>query len=160
VPRGTQDPRRKPTPFTYGTLTLYGSPFQYDSARDSVCNFLETSWDLLSGPTTPAAQQPRPLARNRFGLLPFRSPLLREWSLFLRVLRCFSSPRSPQPAYIFSGRYLGISPGGFPHSGIPGSQPAHGSPRLIAVYHALLRLLVPRHPPYALSSLIHVIQRN
>jgi hypothetical protein len=46
--------------------------------------------------------------------------------------------------------------GGFPHSGIPGSKPADGSPRLIAVNHALLRLLTPRHPPYALSSLTHV----
>jgi hypothetical protein len=47
-----------------------------------------------------------------------------------------------------------LRPGaGFPHSEIPGSQPAHGSPRLIAVFHVLLRHLAPRHPPYALSSL-------
>ena len=42
---------------------------------------------------------------------------------------------------------------GFPHSDIPGSKPACGSPRLIAAGHVLLRLLAPRHPPYALSSL-------
>jgi hypothetical protein len=30
-----------------------------------------------------------------------------------------------------------------------------GSPELFAVCHALLRLLAPRHPPYALSSLTH-----
>jgi hypothetical protein len=42
---------------------------------------------------------------------------------------------------------------GFPHSDIPGSKPACGSPRLIAACHVLRRLLVPRHPPYALSSL-------
>jgi hypothetical protein len=42
---------------------------------------------------------------------------------------------------------------GFPHSDIPGSKPACGSPRLIAACHVLHRLLVPRHPPYALSSL-------
>jgi hypothetical protein len=47
-----------------------------------------------------------------------------------------------------------LRPGaGFPHSEIPGSRPAHGSPRLIAVFHVLLRHLAPRHPPYALSSL-------
>ena len=40
-----------------------------------------------------------------------------------------------------------------PHSGIPGSTPACGSPRLIAANHALLRFLAPRHPPCALSSL-------
>ena len=32
---------------------------------------------------------------NRFGLLRFRSPLLAESFLFLRVLRCFTSPGSP-----------------------------------------------------------------
>ena len=44
-------------------------------------------------------------------------------------------------------------PRGFPHSEIPGSKPACGSPRLIAACHVLLRLLLPRHPPCALSSL-------
>jgi hypothetical protein len=42
---------------------------------------------------------------------------------------------------------------GFPHSEIPGSKPACGSPGLIAACHVLHRLLAPRHPPYALSSL-------
>ena len=40
-----------------------------------------------------------------------------------------------------------------PHSGIDGSKPVCGSPSLIAAYHALHRLLAPRHPPCALSSL-------
>ena len=44
-------------------------------------------------------------------------------------------------------------PRGFPHSEIPGSKPACGSPRLIAACHVLHRLLLPRHPPCALSSL-------
>jgi hypothetical protein len=43
---------------------------------------------------------------------------------------------------------------GFPHSEIPGSKPACGSPGLIAACHVLHRLLAPRHPLYALSSLI------
>ena len=42
---------------------------------------------------------------------------------------------------------------GLPHSEILGSMPVCDSPRLIAAYHVLHRLLVPRHPPYALSSL-------
>ena len=45
------------------------------------------------GPTTPVLPK-----QHRFGLIPFRSPLLREslnCFLFLWVLRCFSSPRSP-----------------------------------------------------------------
>ena len=46
---------------------------------------------------------------------------------------------------------------GFPHSDIPGSQPVSGSPRLFAAYHVLHRLSLPRHPPYALSSLTTII---
>jgi hypothetical protein len=37
-----------------------------------------------------------------------------------------------------------------PHSEIPGSKPARGSPGLVAACHVLRRLLAPRHPPGAL----------
>jgi hypothetical protein len=40
-----------------------------------------------------------------------------------------------------------------PHSEIPGSMPVCGSPRLIAAYHVLHRLLVPRHSLCALAIL-------
>ena len=50
-------------------------------------------------------------------------------------------------------RYPDITLDGLPHSEIPGSTVVCTSPRLIAAYHVLHRLLVPRHPPYALSSL-------
>ena len=43
--------------------------------------------------------------------------------------------------------------GGFPHSEIHGSKPIPGSPWLIAGYHVLHRLLLPRHPPNALFAL-------
>jgi hypothetical protein len=62
-------------------------------------------------------------------------------------------PPLPSLAYVFSERYSGMSQSGFPHSEIPGSKPACGSPRLIAACHVLHRLLAPRHSPYALSSL-------
>ena len=42
---------------------------------------------------------------------------------------------------------------GFPHSDICGSTDICSSPQLIAAYHVFLRLLVPRHPPCALSIL-------
>ena len=42
---------------------------------------------------------------------------------------------------------------GFPHSDISGSMDICSSPKLFAAYHVFLRLLVPRHPPCALSSL-------
>src|SRR5918911_251666 len=42
---------------------------------------------------------------------------------------------------------------GFPHSDISGSTPACDSPELFAANHVLHRLLTPRHPSCALSSL-------
>ena len=62
-------------------------------------------------------------------------------------------PPLPSRTYVFSTGYSGINQSGFPHSEIPGSKPACGSPRLIAACHVLHRLLAPRHSPYALSSL-------
>ena len=41
----------------------------------------------------------------------------------------------------------------FPHSDISGSLDICSSPKLFAAYHVFHRLLVPRHPPYALSSI-------
>jgi hypothetical protein len=42
---------------------------------------------------------------------------------------------------------------GLPHSEIVGLKVVSTYPTLIAGYHVLRRLLVPRHPPYALYSL-------
>src|SRR5882672_6684172 len=42
---------------------------------------------------------------------------------------------------------------GFPHSEISGSKYVGNSPELIAAYHVLHRLSVPRHPPNALLVL-------
>ena len=41
----------------------------------------------------------------------------------------------------------------FPHSDISGSLDICSSPKLFAAYHVFHRLLVPRHPPYALYSI-------
>ena len=46
-----------------------------------------------------------------------------------------------------------FTPVGFPHSDICGSKVICTSPQLFAACHVLLRLLVPRHSPYALISL-------
>ena len=46
--------------------------------------------------------------------------------------------------------------GGFPHSEISGSMDICSSPKLFAAYHVFHRLLVPRHPPYALSSITNL----
>ena len=86
------------------------------------------------GPTTPGRPEP-----PGFGLIPGRSPLLGEsfsYFLFLRVLRCFSSPRSPP--YSIWIPILQI--GGLSHSEIPGSMVICTYPRLIAACHVLHRL--------------------
>ena len=101
-------------------------------------------------PTTPDRVAP-----IRFGLLPVRSPLLGESLLmsFPRGTEMFQFPRFASPPYEFRERSVGITPRGFPHSGIRGSRPACGSPRLFAACHALRRFLAPRHPPSALPCL-------
>ena len=48
---------------------------------------------------------------------------------------------------------LEVCSSGFPHSDIHGSWDICSSPWLFAAYHVFLRLLVPRHPPCALSRL-------
>ena len=51
-------------------------------------------------------------------------------------------------------RMIRVCRTGFPHSDICGSKVICTSPQLFAAYHVFLRLLVPRHPPCALSCLI------
>ncbi len=46
----------------------------------------------------------------------------------------------------------------FPHSEISGSQAICAYPKLIAAYHVLHRLLMPRHSPYALCSLTYYLK--
>ena len=97
---------------------------------------------------------PGMLAR-RFGLFPFRSPLLWESHVVF-----FSSPYldvSVQAVPLHT-LWIGVwmtevCSAGFPHSDISGSLDICSSPKLFAAYHVFHRLLVPRHPPCALSSL-------
>ena len=51
-------------------------------------------------------------------------------------------------------RMIRVCRTGFPHSDICGSKVICTSPQLFAAYHVFRRLLVPRHPPCALSCLI------
>ena len=80
--------------------------------------------------------------------------------LFLRVLRCFTSPRSLQLPYTFRQKSPDITPDiqGYPIRTSQDHSSFTNSPRLIAGYNVLHRLLVPRHPPIALSSLPNTTQ--
>ena len=91
----------------------------------------------------------------RFGLFPFRSPLL--WKSHV----VFSSSgyldvsvhRVPHIQLCIYCMLTEVYSAGFPHSEISGSKDICSSPKLIAAYHVFRRLLVPRHPPCALVCL-------
>ena len=121
----------------YGPFTLYGLTFQTVP--------VPTHTPLTSTPTTPITPQ-----RHGFGLLPFRSPLLRK-SMFL------SFPAGTKmfqfPAFALHKSVVhGIRPCGFPHSDTHGSSLACRSPWIFAARCVLLRFRKPRHPPFALLS--------
>ena len=146
--------------FTYGTLTLSGRPFQQRSVNSLVSDSVAPLPRCLLVRSTPATQRRQAHTRCWFRLFPFRSPLLREYSLFLRVLRCFSSPGSlDRPMY--SACRDGVSP----PPGCPIRTPL--DPRLPAAPqgvssrgHVLLRPQTPRHPPCALLAISYFSVSN
>jgi hypothetical protein len=80
--------------------------------------------------------------------------------LFLRVLRCFSSPGCLHIPYVFRYGCCNITRSGLPHSEIFGSQVISTYPKLIAGSRVLHQLLVPRHPPCALSNLTKIFMHR
>ena len=134
---GTQGHPRSSGAYAYGAFTLYGAAFQRTSA--SPPGLLRGPYNTTSpepfGPgfSLPCAAFGRPYSRHRFCFL------------FLRVLRCFNSPRSPSRLGVRQSR-------GRSHSGIPGSTAACASPGLIAACHALRRRPEPSHPPGGLVA--------
>src|SRR5947208_8768204 len=101
------------------------------------------------------SHNPRSASTSGLGWPDFARRCVRDRGcfLFLRVLRCFSSPGLPRAC----ARSSALRPTGLPHSEILGSQLVCSSPRLIAAYHVLRRLPVPRHPPCALTRLISLL---
>ena len=131
--------------FDYVTITLFCLPFKVSSS------IVKQSYMRSS----PVQGYPR-----KCGLFRVRSPLLTEsfvYFLFLYLLRCFGSVGSLHCNYEFIAGYLGITLSEFPHSAIHGSQVTYTYPWLIAVNHGLHRRQLPRHPLYALNSLILLI---
>ena len=64
-----------------------------------------------------------------------------------------SVPRVPHVQLCIHCTLTEVSSAGFPHSDISGSLDMFSSPKLFAAYHVFHRLLVPRHPPCALTTL-------
>ena len=112
------------------------------------CAFPNTFVNLL----LPLCLIPRPRQSMlyRFRLFRVRSPLLTKSLLF-------SFPRGTEmvhfPRFALLILCIQIRVIGFPHSEIDGSTNECFLPSLIAAFHVLHRLELPRHPPCALSSL-------
>ena len=126
--------------FAYGSITLFGRTFQIFPLSCAIPH---------RGPATPSRK------RDGLGSSVFARRYLRNHIrfLFLRVLRCFTSPGiAPQP-YEFRLRCPDITRDRLPHSEISGSKCVCHSPELIAAYHVLHRLPVPRHSSCALLRL-------
>jgi hypothetical protein len=107
--RGTQEQDLELASFAYRTITVCGGSFQRPSARVGFvtprCILKRTRSVLL--PRINIGFRATKL--TRFRLLPFRSPLLREYCIFLEVLRCFTSPACLRLAYVLSQGYSGFA---------------------------------------------------
>ena len=108
----------------------------------------------MNRPTTPVTLK----EGLRFRLFPVRSPLLGKSRLLSLPpgTEMFQFPGLASLNLFYSVKgYIVFQLCGLPHSEIPGSTDVCSYPRLIAAYHVLHRLPVPRHPPCALTSLIN-----
>jgi hypothetical protein len=142
-------PLRVRQAFGYMAFTFFGPAFQRVHLASGLITLLTRSYN------------PRVQAL-RFGLFRVRSPLLSESRLiyFPPGTEMVHFPGLARTRLCIQRAVTRFYRVGFPHSDIPGSKPVCGFPRLIAAYHVLHRLLAPRHPPYALSSLtIKLTQR-
>ena len=90
-----------------------------------------------------------------FGLFRFRSPLLTESHVVFSSSGYLDVSVHRVPLHtLWIGVWIHeVFSCGFPHSEICGSMDICSLPQLIAAYHVFHRLLVPRHPPYALISI-------
>ncbi len=125
------------------------------SAMKRLCNSPRDPQLPPARPRNPRCTTPAGLAYTWFRLLPFRSPLLWESRLlsFPRGTEMFQFPPLASWPYGFRPGYPGFTRMGCPIQASPGLSSLGSSPELIAAFHAFRRLLVPRHPPYALNSL-------
>ena len=125
--------------FAYGAFTLSGWLSQNHSAKD-----------LKSIPRSEPRSARTPVWALSISLAAtFEITVVFSSSGYLDV----SVHRVPFLTLCIGVRILEVCSSGFPHSEISGSKDICSSPKLFAAYHVFHRLLVPRHPPYALSSM-------
>ncbi len=146
----------RPQHFDYGVRTL--SDWSFKTIRLYRAITLTTRQDGTKSPTTPNVQRLPAITHARFSLIRVRSPLLTESLLFSLPVgtEMFHFPTFPLPAlYIQAGvtRSPCSAQRGFPIRKSSDQSSIISSPRLIADLYVLLRLQMPRHPPFALRNL-------
>ena len=134
--------RHARSPFAYGAFTLSGWLSQNHSAR--LTRSIPRSEPR--GARTPVWALPVSLAATSGIDVSFSS------SGYLDV----SVHRVPLHTLWIGVWIPEVFSGGFPHSEISGSMDICSSPKLFAAYHVFHRLLVPRHPPCALSCITNL----
>ena len=155
-PRATWDPAWESQRFRLQGYHPLCRRFPTSSATQTIFYSLSDQQLRLGGPATPNAQRLLAMTRARFGLFPFRSPLLRESRLlsFPVGTEMFHFPTLPPPALCVQAGAMGhYAQSGFPIRKSPDRSLVADSPGLIAGSYVLHRLLVPRHPPCALINL-------
>ena len=127
----TQPVHARLGPVAYGALTRSGDPFQRSSAgaKILICARRPCRGAQPVRPT-PGQHRQQAVPPPGFGLPPVRSPLLGGSSLFLGVLRCFSSPGAPQPKLVPPHHGERVAPFGDPR--IAGRQRLPGVFRRVA----------------------------
>ena len=146
-----------PNAFAYRAITCCGASFHPLRLTLGFVTSRPVGRRIKTGPTTPPRQRLPSITSSRFGLFPFRSPLLRE-SRFLSFppgTKMFQFPGLPLTALFYSGGNTRALPRvGFPIRKSRDQRLVSTYPGLIAAAHVLHRLLAPRHPPCALVLLI------
>ena len=120
-PRATWDTTRESLRFRLQGYHLLCRRFPSSSATQAISYSLPDQQLRLSGPATPITQRLLAITRGRFGLFPFRSPLLRESRLLSLPVgtEMFHFPTFPPPALCVQAGVTGhyarrVSPFGNP----------------------------------------------
>ena len=152
VSRGTWDrSSRSLEYFAYRAFTFFGPPSQVVRLYSRFLTPRRVGSHAQLRPATPTGQRLPALTPCGFGLLPFRSPLLRE-SLLISpppATEMFHFAGLPSIPYLLQVWMMCFRTSGFPIRTSWTQSGAGPSSRLFAACHVLRRLQVPRHPPCA-----------
>ena len=142
---------KSPVPLLYRAVTFYGRSFQIIRLGTRFITLQPRRIGAGRDPSTPMAQRTRAITRHRFGLFPFRSPLLRESRLlsFPRGTEMFQFPRFASSGLCIHPAMVRhdsdrVSPFGHPRIGV--------CLRLPEAYRSLPR---PSSPADAKASTVH-----